>query len=132
MHSRINSYLNNADMSQNNKTLILFVILFTVVLDIIVSKVFIKEKRYHIDIVLYTGVLEPIRTADRPLRRRMLYPLSYEDSIIMLTCWQVFDKYKNAISLKFLRNCCKNTEIRQKQIKEECFFGSLTLFVSEK
>ena len=66
-------------MSQNNKTLILFVILFTVVLDIIVSKVFIKEKRYHIDIVLYTGVLEPIRTADRPLRRRMLYPLSYED-----------------------------------------------------
>ena len=29
---------------------------------------------YHV-----CGVLEPIRTADRPLRRRMLYPLSYED-----------------------------------------------------
>ena len=34
---------------------------------------------------IYYGVLGAIRTPDRPLRRRMLYPLSYEDSKIILT-----------------------------------------------
>ena len=70
----------------------------------------LARSRSTIELHLQNGVLEPIRTADRPLRRRMLYPLSYEDSIIMLTCWQVFDKYKNAILIKFLRKCCENEE----------------------
>ena len=38
----------------------------------------IKKNTQDLSVFEY-GVLEPIRTADRPLRRRMLYPLSYED-----------------------------------------------------
>ena len=39
----------------------------------------LARSRSTIELHLHNGVLEPIRTADRPLRRRMLYPLSYED-----------------------------------------------------
>ena len=40
----------------------------------------LARSRSTIELHLHNGVLEPIRTADRPLRRRMLYPLSYEDN----------------------------------------------------